>query len=392
MSRRRKAELVDPTDATITQCVIAVDDPASLLQRFDGRSCLWWLLREFSRFGVTDFLLLTGQMPLDMVDCLPCRVRITFAPPAADAGTGGALLGVRDRLQQRFLWCAGPHLFDWNLAALLAAAATDRPATIGRIARFDGPASGVIAVFRKAVLDHLRPGCTLLTDMLPTLISHDLIAVMTVPGWRARRAGAVQAIPAEDQAIPAADQAPGEAATGTPSAHNPLRRRGLFLDRDGVLNIDHGYIGSRDRFEWTDGALAAIHHATAAGWHVFIVTNQSGVARGLYTEDAVRDLLRWIGGQARAAGGTIDDVRFCPYHPQAVLSAYRRAHPWRKPLPGMLLDLIDAWALMPGQAVMIGDQDSDMRAAAAAGVAGHRFSGGNLLAFLRPILDQPLAD
>jgi D-glycero-D-manno-heptose 1,7-bisphosphate phosphatase len=165
-----------------------------------------------------------------------------------------------------------------------------------------------------------------------------------------------------------------------------LRRRALFLDRDGVLNVDHGYIGSRDRFEWVDGALEAIRYATRAGWHVFVVTNQSGVARGLYTEDAVRGLLDWMADQARAAGGTIDDVRFCPYHPEAEVSAYREAHPWRKPLPGMLLDVIRAWELDPGRAVMVGDQGTDMEAAAAAGVAGHLFPGGNLLAFLRPIL------
>ena len=167
-----------------------------------------------------------------------------------------------------------------------------------------------------------------------------------------------------------------------------LRRKALFLDRDGVLNIDHGYVGSRDRFEWVDGALDAIRYATEAGWHVFIVTNQSGVARGLYTEDAVRDLLDWMAGEARAAGGTIDDVRFCPFHPDAAVEAYRQAHPWRKPLPGMLLDLIRTWELDPKRAVMIGDQETDMRAAAAAGVAGHLFRGGNLLAFLRPILDR----
>jgi D-glycero-D-manno-heptose 1,7-bisphosphate phosphatase len=166
-----------------------------------------------------------------------------------------------------------------------------------------------------------------------------------------------------------------------------LRRKALFLDRDGVLNIDHGYVGSRDRFEWVDGALDAIRHATQAGWHVFIVTNQSGVARGLYTEDSVRDLLDWIAGQARAAGGTIDDVRFCPFHPDGTVDAYRQLHPWRKPLPGMLLDLIRAWELDPNRAVMIGDQQTDMRAAAAAGMSGHLFGGGNLLAFLRPILD-----
>lgn len=164
-------------------------------------------------------------------------------------------------------------------------------------------------------------------------------------------------------------------------------RKALFLDRDGVLNIDHGFVATRERFEWVDGALDAIRYATRAGWHVFIVTNQSGVARGYYTEDAVRDLLAWIGDQARAAGGRIDDVRFCPFHPEATLDAYRQAHPWRKPLPGMLLDLILAWDLDPALAVMVGDQDTDMQAAAAAGVAGHLFPGGNLLTFLRPILD-----
>ena len=165
-------------------------------------------------------------------------------------------------------------------------------------------------------------------------------------------------------------------------------RKAVFLDRDGVLNVDHGYVGSIDRFEWTDGALDAIRYATEGGWHVFIVTNQSGVARGLYTEDAVRDLLGWMADQARGAGGAIDDTRFCPFHPDAPLEAYRQDHPWRKPRPGMLLDLIRAWDLDPRRTVMVGDQQTDMQAAQAAGVAGYLFPGGNLLHFLRPILDR----
>lgn len=163
--------------------------------------------------------------------------------------------------------------------------------------------------------------------------------------------------------------------------------KALFLDRDGVLNIDHGYVGTRDRFEWVEGALDAIRHATQGGWLVFVVTNQSGVARGFYSEAAVRELLAWMGEEARAAGGAIDDTRFCPFHPDGVVEAYRRAHAWRKPAPGMLLDLIRAWGLDPRRAVMVGDQESDMQAAAAAGVAGHLFGGGNLLGFVRPILD-----
>ena len=163
-------------------------------------------------------------------------------------------------------------------------------------------------------------------------------------------------------------------------------RRALFLDRDGVINVDHGYVGTRDRFEWMPGALDAIHHATEAGWHVFIVTNQSGVARGRYTEADVVDLLAWMGDEARRHGGTIDGTRYCPFHPDATQPAYRAVSSWRKPGPGMILDLIRTWELDPARCVMIGDQDIDLQAAAAAGIAGYRFEGGNLLSFLTPIL------
>jgi D-glycero-D-manno-heptose 1,7-bisphosphate phosphatase len=274
---------------------------------------------------------------------------------------GETLSGVRDQLQERFLLCEDAAPFDWNLAHLLADAAGDGPEAIGRIACRDASTSLGIGVFRKALVDHPEPVRGLEAGVLADLAGRGLLRTTMIGGEAARP-----------------DGTPGE--TGR-------RRRALFLDRDGVLNIDHGYVGSRDRFDWVDGALDAIGHATQAGWHVFIVTNQSGVARGLYTEDAVRDLLDWIAGQARAAGGTIDDARFCPYHPDGTVDVYRQIHPWRKPLPGMLLDLIQAWELEPARAVMIGDQPTDMRAAAAAGVAGHLFGGGNLLAFLRPILD-----
>src|SRR6185437_7606101 len=167
-----------------------------------------------------------------------------------------------------------------------------------------------------------------------------------------------------------------------------LHRRALFLDRDGVINHDHGYVGSRDRFDWIPGALETIAHATRAGWHVFIVTNQSGVARGFYDEAAAAALLDWIADEARGAGGTVDDWRYCPFHPEATVDAYRRASDWRKPAPGMLLDLIRAWEIDPARSVMFGDQDTDMRTAMAAGVAGYLFQGGNLLEFARPILDK----
>ena len=166
-----------------------------------------------------------------------------------------------------------------------------------------------------------------------------------------------------------------------------LKRPALFLDRDGVINIDHGYVGSRERFEWTPGALEAIRAATDAGWQVFVVTNQSGVARGHYDEAAVVTLHEWMCDEVRQHGGTIDDIRYCPYHEAAAIPAYRRASDWRKPAPGMLLDLMQAWELDAARCVFVGDQDSDMVAARAAGIEGRLFTGGNLMEFVRPLLE-----
>jgi D,D-heptose 1,7-bisphosphate phosphatase len=365
--------------ATVRQCVVRVDDSASSGLMVGGRSCLGWLLREFIRYGVTDFLLLADRAPAGLAASLPRPVRIDLAPPPAGAGSAAALWHVRDRLQERFLWCDGTRLFDGNLAPLLEDAAGDGPAVIGRMVR---PGGGIasrmgnrpdhgIGLFRRALPDHLQPAGSLpagsfADDVLPDLARRGLLLATTAEG-RFDRGG--------DDPDPAA-------------IVRRLRRRALFLDRDGVLNVDHGYVGSRERFEWVEGAREAIRYASQAGWHVFVVTNQSGIARGMFTEHAVRDLLDWMVDQARASGGTIDDVRYCPFHPEAAVGAYRQAHPWRKPLPGMVLDLMRAWEVDPKRAVMVGDQASDMAAAAAAGIAGHLFPGGNLLGFLRPILEQ----
>jgi len=161
------------------------------------------------------------------------------------------------------------------------------------------------------------------------------------------------------------------------------RRRAVFLDRDGVLNVDRGYVHAPEQVEWVQGAKEAVKLLNDAGYYVFVVTNQAGVARGHYKEEAVGALHRWMADELAAIGASIDDWRYCPFHPEGSVAAYRAAHDWRKPNPGMILDLIADWPIEREESVLIGDKMSDLQAAEAAGLAGNLFEGGNLLDFVR---------
>jgi D,D-heptose 1,7-bisphosphate phosphatase len=413
---------------TIRQCAILVGGLGTRLGKLTAalpkpllpigdRPFLAWLMREWVRFGVDEFLLLTGHLS-DQVEAhvqalsglLPRAARVVISEEPDRAGTGGAVFHARDKLAKRFLLCNGDSLFDCNLARLLADAAADPPEVLGRImlrriddasrygvVALDGdrvvafrarppcppddaaagaaPVAGVINagiyVYDRRLLDDLTPACSLEHDIMPRLAARGVLRGTVADGYF-RDIGIPEDLARAGEEIP-----------------RVLRRPALFLDRDGVINVDHAYVSAREKFEWTAGSRAAIRAATDAGWHVFVVTNQSGIARGHYTEAEMHALHSWMTDEIRRAGGTLDDLRFCPFHADALIKAYRHpAHPWRKPAPGMLLDLIRAWQIDPARAVLVGDQDSDLAAAAAAGVTAYKFTGGNLLDLVLPLLQR----
>ena len=142
----------------------------------------------------------------------------------------------------------------------------------------------------------------------------------------------------------------------------------LFLDRDGVINQEVGYLHRAEDVRWVDGIFPLAHAARAIGYRLVVVTNQSGIARGLYTTGQFEELMRWMRAEFDAQGAPLDAVYHCPYHPEHGVGEWRREHPDRKPGPGMLLRAAHDLALDLSASVMVGDRCSDIAAANAAGL------------------------
>ena len=145
-------------------------------------------------------------------------------------------------------------------------------------------------------------------------------------------------------------------------------QRGLLLDRDGVVNVDHGYVGRRERFEFLPGLFPFLRAAEDLGFHLAILTNQEGVARGKYGEADFHTLTAWMLGELRREGIAVDLVLACFEHNQGTVAPYVRESFWRKPNPGMVLETVQRLRLDPTQSFFLGDKPSDMEAAKAGGI------------------------
>jgi len=167
-------------------------------------------------------------------------------------------------------------------------------------------------------------------------------------------------------------------------------RPAAFLDRDGVINVDRGYTYRIEDLVFTPTAIEGIKAFNDAGYRVFVVSNQSGVARGYYTAEDVERFHEEMRRQLSARGAHVDGFYYCSFHPEGTVAEYAIDHEDRKPSPGMLLRAIREWPTDVAASVLIGDKESDLQAASRAGLAGLRVEPniGDLAAVVRDFLQR----
>lgn len=162
-----------------------------------------------------------------------------------------------------------------------------------------------------------------------------------------------------------------------------IQKKALFFDRDGILNVDTGYVHRFEEIRWVEGAREAVSRLTKNGWLLFVVTNQSGVARGLYEETDVLELHKKMNDEFNKYGGNIEEFFFCPHLKGAKVPRYDIECNCRKPRPGMILRAMEKYELSAENTFLVGDSPRDVEAAKRAGIQGFLFDENNLDIFLK---------
>lgn len=366
--------------------------PKPLLEIAPGLRFIDVLIEEAARQGFHDILLLAGHKG-DQVETLyqgkrvrQATVRVMIEPEPM--GTGGALHFASEELQPHFLMANGDSLFEINLRALavdlpagvearLALREVPDPSRYGAVelegdritgfmekrADLAGPAliNGGLYVMSRSVLERIDGPCSVERDVFPHLAA----------------AGRLQGLRFDDYFIDMG--LPDTFAQAQREVPARRRRPCAFLDRDGVLNVDEGYTHRPEDLAFVPGAESAVRTLNEAGYYVIVVSNQAGVARGVYAEEQVHEFHAAMSAKLAEAGAHIDDFYFCPFHEDGVVERYRVAdHPDRKPNPGMIVRAMSDWPIDRERSFLIGDKESDVAAAGAAGVTGHLFCAGAL--------------
>ncbi|MGH6951968.1 MAG: HAD-IIIA family hydrolase, partial [Vitreimonas sp.] len=377
---------------------LARDVPKPLLPVAGEARFLDYLLTNIARHGFGEILLLAGHLAevavrhYDGARVLGATVRVLAEP--VPVGTAGALRHAAAALDDVFLMANGDSFLDVNYPALaqalgardtgaMALRRAPDAARFGRVeldgdrvrafhekdAAFAGEAmiSAGAYVLRRSVLDLIvKTPCSIETDVFPTLAAKGVLAGYESDGYFI------------DIGLPETLE---EARAGFADR---MRRAAVMFDRDGTLTVDDGYTHKPEALRWQPGAIEAIRAVNDAGALAIVVTNQAGVARGLYSEADMRAFHAHMQTELAKHGAHIDAFYHCPYHGEGVVPEFTHAdHPDRKPNPGMLRRALIEWPIERERCTMIGDSDRDMQAGAALHLPRFQVQPGQLLDIVR---------
>ena len=175
---------------------------------------------------------------------------------------------------------------------------------------------------------------------------------------------------------------------GLPPLLLPGHRKAIFLDRDGVINVNHGYVHSADQTEWVSGIFELCRAGVEAGYSPVVVTNQAGIARGYYTEEEFLEYTRWVHGQFESRGVQIAATYYCPHHPEFGIGEFKVVCGCRKPQPGMILAAARDLSIDLSTSILVGDMPTDLEAAASAGVGTSFLVEGGLFELAKAVTDR----
>jgi len=148
-----------------------------------------------------------------------------------------------------------------------------------------------------------------------------------------------------------------------------VANKAVFLDRDGVMNVDTGYVSHSDDFQFIEGAIEACQKIKEKGYLLVVITNQSGIARGYFSEDEFMTLTEWMDWSLADKNVDLDGVYLCPHHPDKGIGDYKKACDCRKPQPGMINSAVEHLDIDVSQSILVGDKISDINAGKNAGIA-----------------------
>lgn len=381
-----------------------VDDVPKPLAAVAGRPFLAWLLDRLAASGMRRCILATGYLSEVIEQRIGARwqgMDIVYSVEHEPLGTGGAialaasrLLGDGAHVLNGDTWLEyDPAALEANARAAgtsmaIALARVDDVARYGAVDVVDGRAVG----FREkgeAGPGWINAGCYFLgQEALAALPGGAFSFERLVLEVRARLgevAACTETASFIDIGVPEdyrRAQRLFAARAGQPAVRPPfldpaaeaelaavlIPRRALLLDRDGVINTDHGYVHAPEATDWVPGIFERVAEARARGYLPIVVTNQAGIGRGHYDEATFLRYTEWVHAAFADHGAPLLATYWCPHHPDAGIGDYRTACACRKPAPGMLLAAADAFGLDLAASVLVGDKASDLDAGRVAGV------------------------